>query len=255
MRNQTGFIQNFIIPGIILIGVVIAGIAMLASNSGNSDLSNEKAAMEANALLGQATALRAAIERADADGGIPDTPQEYSAVSGTTLSDLLVGGKYVTALPQVSAAAAPHGAQWAFYRGQVRAYYPDSSDVGTSGADDVLVVSGLDSKVAARINNKLHGMAVNVASNTSWADVAGNLAMAGLGIGTAQAADEPACYWTAAGCPADGGGAAPAGGYAPGGEWVAGTSVKGPSTIRKVTEGVVSSDNITYTYYAVLKTR
>lgn len=44
-------------------------------------------------------------------------------------------------------------------------------------------------------------------------------------------------------------------GYAPGGEWVAGTSVKGPTIVRNVTEGVVSSDNVTYTYYAVLKTR
>ena len=152
-RNQAGFIQNFIIPGIILIGLVIAGIAMLSSSS-STNTDNEKASMLANVVMSQSLNITAAIQRAEADGAIG-----AAATGAQDLTVSLITPKYLamSALPTVSGLAS---AVWTYTKADfgVKAA---GTDLGTTAAEDVLRMTlGSDNvakAVCLRINNKLYG--------------------------------------------------------------------------------------------------
>lgn len=177
-KAQAGFIQNFIIPGIILIGVVIAGIAMLSSGS-STNTDNEKASMLANVVMAQSLSVTGAIQRAEADGAI--------GASATGLQDLnasLVAPKYIAtgSMPQLPPELG--SADWAYTKGDF-AVKAAGADIGGAAADDVLrvVVGATDSNVAKavclRINNKLYG------SSTLATHAPGSLATGGTSDATA----------------------------------------------------------------------
>lgn len=154
--KQAGFIQNFIIPGIILIGIVIAGIAMLSSGS-STNTDNEKASMLANVVMAQSLTVTGAIQRAEADGAI--------GAADTGVQDLnlsLVQPKYIAtgAMPQLPPDL--NNADWSY----TKAAFPvkaAGADIGGTADDDVLQVSvgpkgsDLAKAVCLRINNKLYG--------------------------------------------------------------------------------------------------
>lgn len=153
-KSQSGFIQNFIIPGIILIGVVIAGIAMLSSGS-STNTNNEKASMLANVVMAQSLTVTGAIQRAEADGAI--------GAQATGVQDLnasLVAPKYIAtgSMPQLPPELG--SANWAYTKDDL-AVKAAGADIGGTAADDVLrVVVGADDAAKAvclRINNKLYG--------------------------------------------------------------------------------------------------
>lgn len=154
--KQSGFIQNFIIPGIILIGLVIAGIAMLSSGS-STNTDNEKASMLANVVMAQSLTVTGALQRAEADGAI--------AANATGVQDLnksLVQPKYIAtgAMPELPPEL--NGADWSYSKADF-AVKAAAADIGGSAADDVLRVvvgpkgSDLAKAVCLRINNKLYG--------------------------------------------------------------------------------------------------
>ena len=151
--RQAGFIQNFIIPGIILIGLVIAGIAMLSSGS-STNTDNEKASMLANVVMTQSLTVTGAIQRAEADGAIGAA----AGVQDLTVS--LITPKYLTmgAMPTLPPELA--SAAWVYTKADfgVKA---SGADLGTTAAEDVLRVTlGADNVAKAtclRINNKLYG--------------------------------------------------------------------------------------------------
>lgn len=153
-KNQAGFIQNFIIPGIILIGLVIAGIAMLSSGS-STNTDNEKASMLANVVVAQSLTVTGAIQRAEADGAIG------SAATGAQDLDVsLVGPKYIATGSMPVLPTDLGNAAWVYTKADfgVKAA---GADIGSAAADDVLRVTLGSSDVAKatclRINNKLYG--------------------------------------------------------------------------------------------------
>lgn len=153
-KSQSGFIQNFIIPGIILIGVVIAGIAMLSSGS-STNTDNEKASMLANVVMAQSLTVTGAVQRSEADGAIG-----AAATGAQDLDATLVAPKYIATgsmpklPPELSSAA------WSYVKNDV-AIKALGLDIGSVAADDVLRVTvGSDDAAKAvclRINNKLYG--------------------------------------------------------------------------------------------------
>ncbi len=153
-KAQAGFIQNFIIPGIILIGVVIAGIAMLSSGS-STNTDNEKASMLANVVMAQSLTVTGAIQRSEADGAIG------AGATGTQdLNATLVAPKYIAtgAMPKLPPELG-NGA-WAYAKKDV-AIKAAAADIGSATEDDVLRVTvGSDDTAQAvclRINSKLYG--------------------------------------------------------------------------------------------------
>lgn len=163
-RAQAGFIQNFIIPGIILIGVVIAGIAMLSSGS-STNTSNEKASMLSNAVMAQSLTVTSALQRAEADGAIASTsPQTLTTANLTTA---LVGGQYIASgsLPVMPSDLTGAGT-WSYTKGVLEAKDAQATpaDIGSATKDDVLQVAlgavsvgSVAEAVCLRVNNKLYG--------------------------------------------------------------------------------------------------
>lgn len=155
-KRQAGFIQNFIIPGLILIGVVIAGIAMLSSgSSGNAD--NERASMLANTVMGQSLSVAQAIQRAEGDGAI--APATVSTAVDLTSAGALVTGRYMISAPALPAEIT--SGAWTYLKAHTKVQAGAvPADLGTVAADDVLKVplnGSLAKSVCLRINNKLFG--------------------------------------------------------------------------------------------------
>lgn len=153
-HRQSGFIQNFIIPGLILIGVVIAGIAMLSSNTGgNSD--NERAAVIANSVMGQGLSVAAAIQRAEADGAIPAAT--VATTVDITSTGVLVAGRFMAAGAVLPATAGAAAWQYKKVHSLLRA---NGAVVGTAAADDMLYVpitGAAAESICLRINTRLYG--------------------------------------------------------------------------------------------------
>lgn len=155
-NRQAGFIQNFIIPGIILIGVVIAGIAMLSSGS-STNTDNERASMLANVVVTQGLTVTTAVQRAEADGALA------AAGDAAARNAALVNGRYITsgAMPTLPPDLASAGA-WGFEVGVFQAVGSAGADIGSGTKDDVLVIElgpqtdGMTEAVCLRINNKLY---------------------------------------------------------------------------------------------------
>lgn len=160
--RQAGFIQNFIIPGIILIGVVIAGIAMLSSGS-STNTDNEKAGMLANVVLTQSLTVTGAIQRAEADGGI--TSASTSAEAMTALTAAKYMGTLPTLPPDLTAAGT-----WGYDQtATLLAKGSGGADIGSAAADTVLSVKlgadtsgGVAEAVCLRVNNKLYGTSTSI---------------------------------------------------------------------------------------------
>lgn len=171
-RRESGFIQNLIIPGLILIGVVIAGIAMLSSNTGgNSD--NERASMVANSVMGQAQSIAQAIQRAEADGAIP--PATVPTTVDISDTGVLVTGRFMAAGATLPAAA---GASAWQYKKVHSLLLSNTVAVGTAAADDMLYVpiTGTAAEaICLRINNRLYATATLPGASTG----SGNLTTAG----------------------------------------------------------------------------
>lgn len=172
-HRQSGFIQNFIIPGLILIGVVIAGIAMLSSNTGgNSD--NERASVIANSVMGQGLSIAAAIQRAEADGAIP-------AATVATPVDITGAGVLVTGRFMVAGAVLPAeagGSAW-LYKKVHSLLLASAVAVGTNAEDDMLFVpitGAAAEAICLRINNRLYGTSTLPGTVTG----SGNLTTAGM---------------------------------------------------------------------------
>lgn len=181
MRKQQGFIQNFIIPGVILLGVIVAGLAMLSS-SPSSSTEGERVSMMATAIIGQGASLTGALQRAEGDGGIARAPaslyyykpaEDSSSIPAVNrLLTPLVDARFVDAPPslpaEISKAAVSYSGIYAYNKYQVAAKDGLGSDLGTATADDVLYI-GLGThvggdileKVCYRINAKLHGSPPN----------------------------------------------------------------------------------------------
>lgn len=166
-KAQAGFIQNFIIPGIILIGVVIAGIAMLSGGNGGTDTSNEQASMTANAVIAQSLTLSSAINRAEGDGAIPSAATVYDDATATTLSSVLVTTGYIPGtLPAPPANSQSVSGPWAYSKGAMIVTDAQAvpSNIGSAVADDVLYLDNVTEAVCRRINNKLYGTSTALAA-------------------------------------------------------------------------------------------
>lgn len=151
-RKQAGFIQNFIIPGILLIGAVIAGIAAMSSSSSTS-VDNEKAAMSASAVISQGLTVTSAIQRAEADGSISTA----AAVMATAdLKTALIDTKYLAGAAMPSPSTESGATSWSYDKKHLVV-----GSVGTTDADDVLYASlgtsAMSKAMCLRVNNKLHG--------------------------------------------------------------------------------------------------
>ena len=185
-KSQGGFIQNFIIPGIILIGVVIAGIAMLSGGNGGTDTTNEQASMTANAVIAQSLTLAGAVNRAEGDGAIP-TAAVATSYTDATLSAKLVDTGYIPGtLPAPPANSQPSGAteKWTYSKKThvVTDAQAAPANIGTAAEDDVLYLDNLTKAVCLRINNKLYG---TVTTGTPT----GSLAAATIANAAANVAD------------------------------------------------------------------
>lgn len=176
-KRQAGFIQNFIIPGLILIGVVIAGIAMLSSgSSGNAD--NERASMLANTVMGQSLSVAQAIQRAEGDGAIP--PATASTAVDLTSAGALVTGRYMITAPALPAEIT--SGAWTYMKAHTRVQAGAAVDLGTASADDVLKIplnGALAQGTCLRINNKLFGTSTLPATTVG----SGNLTVAASTVG------------------------------------------------------------------------
>lgn len=198
--SQSGFIQGFIIPAIVLLGILLGGFLWL--NAGTQyDVRGDEASMDAGLILVQSSKLTAAIERAIADGII-----QPATVGAVDLNATLV---VTNVLPAVNFTVPPargltSAASWQYVQGVYRAKDAQGApaDVGSSQPDNVIFLPNVEMRVCARINNKLF----NSSSVTVSGYAPGGSFATGAGI-TGPAAVVPALQQAGAteGCvPLDG---------------------------------------------------
>lgn len=169
MQKSKGFIQNFIIPGIIVLGVVLAGVAVFARPA-ESSASNEKAALLANVIISNGEVLTAALLRAELDNatGVP-VNSLYGRVDATNTSfdsmyrDTLVPGGYLTALPKLPASlpAAAYATRYSYANRYHSMEAADGTQIGTVELDSIVLIplgsDDLSHAVCRRINARLLG--------------------------------------------------------------------------------------------------
>ncbi len=161
MQKQRGFIQNLIIPGLVLIGVVLAGLAVVsASNNTNVDAMPERAALRAQRVMWEGVQITDAIKRAEADGAIPNT-QGFADVSNT---GPLVAGKYLgQPVAAIDGLSGSGSLTYSKHDYQVQA---GGADLGTPTFDDLFwrTIGGdeLAAAVCQRINNRQHGTGIGL---------------------------------------------------------------------------------------------
>ena len=160
--KQSGFIQNFIIPGIVLLGIVLAGIAMLSSGvRGNTKGIPEKASMLTGVVMAQAIALTDAIQAAEADGVL--APAEATGYVAFT-APLRANG-YLKEDPKLDTDITAAYNTWFYHRGEM-VVANGALNAGTASADDVLTIvldGPLKADICTRINNRLYKTAVDTA--------------------------------------------------------------------------------------------
>lgn len=154
-RAQAGFIQNFIIPGIILIGLVIAGIAML-SNGAGTNTQADKDNVNAGVIITQGVKLQSALERAIGDGVITRTATGNIDLTATLQASSIMPTALFPAAPADALATA---SSWSYAQGlyQVKDAQATAADVGSSAADDVMFLPNVSATVCASINYRLYG--------------------------------------------------------------------------------------------------
>lgn len=171
--RQRGFIQNFIIPGIVVLGVVIAGIAWL-SRGDRMHTKPDEDNVQAMVIIAQAAKLQGAIERATGDGAITKSAKGVIDLSATLMQSTIMTLASFPVPPE-SALASP-GTQWAYAQGHFRTFDASASPaaIGTDEADDVIYLVGLTPGVCASINFRLYGSNTLLTDSGSY-DVQGSL--------------------------------------------------------------------------------
>lgn len=170
-KSQSGFIQNLIIPGIILIGIVIAGFASLSGGSGSTNTSNEQASMTANAVLTQSMTLATAISRAEGDGTIINVV----APTDIALSTLVTAGYVTGSLPSAPPNAQSVVTAWEYAKASAPAKDAAAvpANLGSAAGDDILYLDKLTDAVCRRINNKLYTTGTTAAAVGTFTIAAG----------------------------------------------------------------------------------
>lgn len=162
-KKESGFIQNFILPGLILIGVVVAGIAMLSSGA-SSDSSTDRTRMAVDVLMSQGVKLQSALMRAIAGGVIPGSLSGDVDLAATLMTSPIMPASDFPVPPEVAVAT---GQDWHYaqrlYRVRNAAAAP--ADIGSSQAEDVMYVVGVRKEACAFINARLYGSSSLVAGN------------------------------------------------------------------------------------------
>lgn len=188
-KKQEGFIQNLILPGLILLGAIVAVVALMSNGSSTTDTSKEQAGIYSSAVLAQGVTMKEAVQRAIADG--------VTSANLTTSLTVLTTNKYIAsnALPTPPRGSEATGATpaWTFSN-LVVAADGAGTDLGTAAADDVLLLSDLNKEVCVRINNKLYGETVIKANDAAiGAAVTGTAAAAPTIPAAAQASAAEGC--------------------------------------------------------------
>lgn len=160
--KQKGFIQNLILPGLVLLGAVIGSIALL-TNSSQGGTDKEQAAANAAGILSQGILLKDSVQRAMTDG-IP------ASTIASSLSAALVGKGYIVGvLPSAPAGSQVNSTPWVFSNGtyQVKDSQDAAAELGTTAKDDVLTLANLNKDTCIRINNKLYGESIDKAADAN----------------------------------------------------------------------------------------
>ncbi len=166
INKQRGFIQNLIIPGVILLGAVMAGMAYM-SGSPKVGSDNEKASMMAAALITQGEHYATAVLRAEADGALAGLAGgSYYQLEGTPV---VQNGYTSTQTARLPPGFMPGAARWIIARKTIRGM-ANGSHLGTSAYDDMIFVhihSGepLIKEICARINNRIAGTSLDPNAN------------------------------------------------------------------------------------------
>lgn len=164
MNKQKGFIQNLIIPGVILLGIVIGAFALMSSSSSGGG-EKEQASVQAAQILAQGVVLKEAIQRANGDG-VP-----MATVAGDLTAQLITAGYVAGSLPVPPAGSqvAGAGAVWSLSTATIALTDNQATpvDLGTTAKDDVLLLTGLTKEVCVRINNKLYGETIVKANDAA----------------------------------------------------------------------------------------
>lgn len=155
VKAQRGFLQNFILPGLIVLGIVVAGILLLvrgADMSAHPDQSN----ISAMVIISQSVRMQGAIDRALADGVITRAAKGVIDLSQTLMQSSIMPR---AAYPTVPADALTQPADWQFAKSYFRVLDAQSTpqDMGTQAPDDVLFLPHVTASVCAHINYRLHG--------------------------------------------------------------------------------------------------
>jgi enamine deaminase RidA (YjgF/YER057c/UK114 family) len=162
-RKQGGFIQNLIIPGLLLMGAVIAVIALASNSSSSTDTSKEQSAVYASAILSQGVTIKEAAQRALADG-ISNDDLVASVGLAVLATNSYISGTVPT--PPKGAEVTGQSPAWSFSKTLV-ATDAAAANIGTAAADEVVMLDKLNKNVCIRINNKLYGESVLKANDAA----------------------------------------------------------------------------------------
>lgn len=166
-KRQSGFIQNLIIPGLLLLGAVVAVIALMSNSSSGTDTTKEQASLYTASILTQGVTMKEAAQRALADGVSASDLDADAATPGTL--QVLLDNKYIAsgALPTPPKGAEATGTTPAWVFVVRRTKDAAGNDLNTAAADEVLMMANLNRDVCLRINNKLYGETVIKANDAA----------------------------------------------------------------------------------------
>lgn len=154
-KAQAGFIQNLILPGLILLSLVVAGIVLLAGNAG-PDARNDQALMDGSVIIAQGVKLQGALERAVGDGVITRATSGDIDLAATLMASSIMpaAGFPVPPSAALTQASVWHYAQTVY---QAKDAQAAAGDLGSSAQDDVMFLPHLSPGVCAAINFRLFG--------------------------------------------------------------------------------------------------
>lgn len=178
-RNQSGFVQNFILPGVIILGVIISGIAWL-SRGDHMNTKPDQENVHAMVILSQAVKLQGALERATGDGIITRNSVGVINLENTLMQSSIMPR---AAFPQPPADALTSATQWGYAQGYLRAYDAQASakPIGSEAPDDVIYLTNLTPGVCASINFRLYGTDTRLSDDGRYV-VNGNLSLSGTSV-------------------------------------------------------------------------
>lgn len=164
-KAQQGFIQNFILPGLIVLGAVITGILWLAHS--DTSTSADQDSMSAMVIIAQAAKLQTGIDRAVADGTITHDLTGVVDLETTLMQSAIMPQ---AAFPTPPALALLRPATWSYAQRYFRVLdaRESSGDIGTAALDDVVYLPHLTAYVCAQLNYRLHGSSTLLESDGSY---------------------------------------------------------------------------------------